>query len=377
MDWHNSEYGWIDNFSMLIGPVSIPAAAICAPTERGEIMFHTLASRQAQHALDMDAASLVKPRTTSHSPDVVDENEHVPPAVSGPLLSESWYFDATTADGELGVYARIGRLPNQDYCNFVGGIFRRNCEPIMFVDMSAPLPESDPRVQTFSTPRFSVESKCLSPLKTFSLKIRGTGSALSDPSGPLRGEGGRDVEDVRIDLVWETSAQAYKKKGQTRYEIPCRVSGSIQIGETSYQLNAAPGQRNHSWGVRNWWVADWVWSGIHLSDGTDIFTIALGKGDESTGPAGYIQKNNKLTEITSVRNDFDWRDNGLPGNLHLFIEPGSLSIECEATSESGLRLIDPDGREAHLPRVMCSVRTGDGRTGVGWLDFNHVVKKQP
>lgn len=340
-------------------------------------MFYTLASRQAQHALDMDAASLVKPRSLSYSPSIVDESEHVPPADGGPLWSESWYFDATTADGEVGIYARIGRLPHQNRCNFVGGIFRRTGDPITFVDMDAPLPASDPFVQQFSTSRFTVESTCQDPLKTFALKLSGTGSSLSDPSSPLRGGSGIDVEDVSCNLTWETSAQPYKKKGQTRYEIPCVVSGTVRIGEKTFELSKAPGQRNHSWGVRNWWVADWVWTGIHFSDGTDIFTIALGKGEGSSGAAGYVQKDGKLTEITGVRNEFDWQDNGLPGKLELHIQPGNLLVECRPIAQSGLRLLDPEGREAHLPRVMCTATTGDGRTGVGWLDFNRVVKKDP
>ena len=74
---------------MLIKLYSIPAAAIYEVTEREKIMSYTLSSRQAQHALDMDAMSLVKPKVISHSPDVVNEGEHIPPHDAGPLWSES------------------------------------------------------------------------------------------------------------------------------------------------------------------------------------------------------------------------------------------------------------------------------------------------
>ncbi|KAH0845741.1 phosphotransferase [Fonsecaea pedrosoi] len=358
----------------------IPAAAICAPTERGEKMFYTLTSRQAQHALDMDAASLVKPRPKSYSPHVGDEAEHVPPADGGPLWSESWYFDCTTPDGEAGMYARIGRLPNQNCCNFIAGIFRRGKSSVMLVNMQAPLPASHHAMQTFSTDRFAVESRCLVPLEKFSFSLSGTGSASPDSITSFHGDEAQveDVQNIKIDLVWETSAAPYKKHGQSRYEIPCKVTGNIKIGdEEEIRFNAAPGQRNHSWGVRNWWVADWVWSGLHFSDGTDVFTIALGKGPDSTGASGYIQKDGGIREITKVVNEFEWQDNGLPGKLRLLVEPGGMSIECEAIAAGGLRLFDPDGREAHLPRVMCTATTSDGKSGVGWLDFNRVVKREP
>ncbi|KAK3704341.1 hypothetical protein LTR37_013894 [Vermiconidia calcicola] len=354
----------------------IPAAGILPDTERGKVMFRTLVSRQAQHAIDLNAMDLVKPAHISYSPNIAEEAEHVPPA-DLTLWNESWYFDAVTPDGSLGMYARLGRLPNQNRCNFVGGIFRRHEPPIRFIDMNAPLPPSDPLIQTFSTDRFSVECRCLDPLTTFTVKVQGTATAFTDSSAPLRGEDGRHVADVAMDLVFQTRQQPYKKRAQTRYETPCSVDGTIQIGDEKLELRAVPGERNHSWGVRNWWEKDWVWSGLHFEDGVDVFTIALGKGTASSGGAGFVQKEGKLSEISHVVNDFEWEANGLPGKLQLRIAPGDLVIQCEPIAASGLRLLDPAGREAHLPRVMCSAVKSDGVRGVGWLDFNHVVRRDP
>ena len=339
-------------------------------------MFKTLISRQAQHAIDMDAMSTLKPAQISHAPRIAEEAEHVPPSRE-PLWNESWYFDAVTPDGNVGMYARIGRLPNQNMGNFIGGIFQRGEAPITFVDMNAPLPHSDPLIQKFATARFSVEARCVDPLTTFAVKFNGQGASFEDPSAPFRGEDGADVSDVEVDLVYHTRGQPYNKRAQTRYEVPCTVEGTIKIGSDTLQLRAAPGERNHSWGVRNWWVSDWVWSGLHFEDGTQVFTVALNKGAESSGGSGCVQKDGILTEITHVVNKFEWQADGLPGKLSLHISPGDLRIECEPIAANGLRLLDPEGREAHLPRVMCSATTSNGMRGVGWLDFNHVVKRDP
>jgi hypothetical protein len=129
--------------------------------------------------------------------------------------------------------------------------------------------------------------------------------------------------------------------------------------------------------IRNWWVSDWVWSALHFEDGTQVFTIALNKGAESSGGSGFIQKDGKRTEITRVVNKFEWRADGLPGKSSLQISPGDLVIECEPLAVAGLRSLDPEGLEAHLPRVMCSATTSSGLRGVGWLDFNRVVKRDP
>ena len=107
-----------------------------------------------------------------------DEGQHNAPADAGPLFNESYYFDAVAPDGSIGMYARVGRLPNQDCCSFVGGIFRQGKEPILFIDMNAPLPPSNPKMQKFQTDKFSVESTCIEPLKKFNFKLYGQSERL-------------------------------------------------------------------------------------------------------------------------------------------------------------------------------------------------------
>lgn len=53
-----------------------------------------------------------------------------------------------------------------------------------------------------------------------------------------------------------------------------------------------------------------MWSGLHFEDGTDIFTIALGRGAASTKGVGFIQKDGELTEVTNIVNDFEFQDDG-------------------------------------------------------------------
>ena len=106
-------------------------------------------------------------------------------------------------------------------------------------------------------------------------------------------------------------------------------------------------------------------------------TIALGRGDSSTGGSGYIQKDGRILDVAIVHNGFEWQDNGLSGKLGLHIQPGDLTIDCEPILEAGVRILDPEGREAHLPRVMCRVKRNDGVEGVGWLDFNRVINREP
>lgn len=141
-------------------------------------MFRILVSRQAQHAIDMNAMELVRPAYVSHAPNVAEEAEHMAPSGS-PLWNESWYFDVVTPDGSLGMYARLGRLPNQNRCNFVGGIFRRNEKPLMFIndDHAAGehtthpnIPATLPPSWSFSTPAPDITQSHHQPSQRASLQ---------------------------------------------------------------------------------------------------------------------------------------------------------------------------------------------------------------
>ena len=55
----------------------------------------------------------------------------------------------------------------------------------------------------------------------------------------------------------------------TRYEISSWVTGSVTIGDHTIAIDCA-GQRDHSWGVRDWWQFPWNWTSGHFDDGTFV-----------------------------------------------------------------------------------------------------------
>ncbi len=50
--------------------------------------------------------------------------------------------------------------------------------------------------------------------------------------------------------------------------------------------------------------------------------------------------------------------------------PGELDVTLEPLAFGAILLEAPDGRISHFPRAMCRVRTADGRTGLGWAEWN-------
>ena len=84
------------------------------------------------------------------------------------------------------------------------------------------------------TDAFELGHSATAPLQTYRVDLRGQGQAYSDPSALLRGEPGTPVE-MTMNLVWATDGTPYKYRLTTRYEIPCTVSGTVTVGDTSYQ----------------------------------------------------------------------------------------------------------------------------------------------
>ena len=98
--------------------------------------------------------------------------------------------------------------------------------------------------------------------------------AVDDPAevyGDLRG----DRVPFGFDLEWETDREGlYPWIGTTRYEVSCNVHGEVLVGDETIELDGI-GQRDHSWGVRDWWNLGWVWTAGGLEDGTRFHTARI------------------------------------------------------------------------------------------------------
>jgi hypothetical protein len=348
--------------------MTVAASMVVERTERGDDMFMAWLERNAQQILDIGAIETLPPPAAGKPPPLVtdpaDEGRHEP----GPeaLWNESWYFDAVGDDSSLGVYTRIGRVPNQGDCLYTACICGPGRPSIMLVDASAPLPPMDDDAQVIDIGGLHAEHHCDEPLQRWRVTLEGTAQAHEDPSAPLRAESGEPVE-IAFDLVWETEGIPYSWRQATRYEIPCRVSGTVRVGDERIDFSG-PGQRDHSWGARDWWGVDWMWSALHLSDGTRAH--AVGVPQMPGYGVGYLQREGELEEIETVTATEVVAENGLITSARILAGPGELDFAVEPLAYGAILLVAPDGRVSHFPRAMCQVRAADGRAGVGWVEWN-------
>ncbi|PQP44567.1 hypothetical protein, partial [Mycolicibacterium austroafricanum] len=50
--------------------------------------------------------------------------------------------------------------------------------------------------------------------------------------------------------------------------------------------------------------------------------------------------------------------------------PGDITATIDVRGHAPVLLTSPDGRHSRFPRAWGEVTTADGRTGVGWIEWN-------
>lgn len=352
--------------------MAIVSSMLVERTDRGDQMFMTMLRRHCDHVLDTDALSTLPVAAAPEPlrPDVEDELAHEPTAE--PLWSESWYADFADPAQGLGGWFRLGRVANEQTA-WVHVLLCGPDLPTVAVDAQVPLP-SDP--WSVRAEDFELEHAVDAPLQGYRVDVRARAHAYPDPSALLRGEPGAPVE-MSLNLVWATDGAPYKYAVTTRYEIPCTVSGAVTVGDTSYRLNSVAGQRDHSWGVRDWWGMDWIWSALHLDDGTHLHGVNIRIPGAPAFSIGYAQDaDGKAAELQTVDSRESFAANGLPLDATLKLEPAQITANADVRGQAPVRLVARDGRVSQFPRVWATVSTADGRSGVGWLEWNRNLGEQ-
>ena len=300
-----------------------------------------------------------------------NEGRHEPGAER--YWNESWYLDFVSDDGSLGGYARTGFYPNLDTCWYWACLVGEGRPLVTVIDHEVPIPTG--RSIGLRHGGLWTDYTVEQPWERVSLGLEAMALTVDDPTetyGDLRG----DPTPLGFELEWDTQGAPYPfPLDITRYEVPCRVEGEILVGDERIDFRGS-GQRDHSWGVRDWWAMSHHWCEGALEDGTRFHgTHAMpGWGDWSIG---YVQPPGGSPEggygIVSSETAFD--DDGLPVTAQMSF-PG-LELSVEAVAHSPVLLTSPDGDLSRFPRSMVRYREADGRAGVGWVEYGQPQTPSP
>jgi hypothetical protein len=289
---------------------------------------------------------------------IADEGLHEPGLE--PFWNESWYFDFAEADGSFGGYVRIGLSPNRKTCWYLLCLVGRDSATVRIDDKQLPL--SGLAVVTDAY-RFDH-----GPVGTDGTwRIHGAGRAESgDPVDLLAGRSGTAV-GIAVDLTWTVDGLPFTYDVTTRYEIPCLVSGEVTVDGVRHVLSGVVGQRDHSWGVRDWKQAGWCWAAARLGDGTRLHVtdVCFPTFRYTTG---YLQ-DGSLEAVTDIAREDVFAANGLPVSSRLVLVPSGLAVTATALAHGPTLLHDEAAGTWPFPRALAEF-TSDRGTGVGWIEWN-------
>ncbi|MEY9892571.1 hypothetical protein ABIA31_006248 [Catenulispora sp. MAP5-51] len=271
-----------------------------------------------------------------------------------PLWSRSWYFDFVSRDGSAGGFVRVGEYPHLGqtwWWAYVVGQDRKVAGAALELPGSLPgsLADDAPFRLDDSALRMSVGP---GPDEDWHLTAAGDGFALN--------------------IRWSATAPPHEYGRGNRYEQPGWARGAVTVGGDTLAVDG-PGQRDHSWGVRDWWRLGWHWCAGWLDDGERFQATRL-EARGRIAPDGYLLPlGGKARPVLLAE-----VDTGAETQAGTRITLDGRWFVFEDLAAVPLTLTAPDGRHSILTRSMAAVRGPDGRTGFGWREHNvPAVRNRP
>ncbi|MFP4477504.1 MAG: hypothetical protein ACLFOY_18215 [Desulfatibacillaceae bacterium] len=189
-----------------------------------------------------------------------------------PAWQESWYFNFSDADAGVYGLARIAVRPAKNRADglFLASVGGRRAVlyPFLGVPVKAPFVEvRAPEIIRVGGLRLS----CENTMRTWRTRL--------------------ETRGVRADLVHEAFTPMYMfpepsagdgaSAAANHYEQACRVTGVLSLRGREVAVNGL-GQRDHSWGPRNWaGVGEWRWISAQFPSGWAFNLWSVGAGPET------------------------------------------------------------------------------------------------
>ncbi|MEZ5134074.1 MAG: hypothetical protein R2699_03200 [Acidimicrobiales bacterium] len=222
-----------------------------------------------------------RPRSTegvdgSGRSDAAAGGRAIHPVGDGPLWGESWYFDFHDAAGTVGGYVRIGQYPN------LGVTWYWAC----LVGADRPPHRHRPHHPDAGRDRSSLELRSEGlwadhnleePWQRWSPGLEAFALAVDDPAEAYaETTGGARACARRSPSTWSgrrTGRSSPIRRASTA-TIRAAPTASLDVGTERLEIDGF-GQRDHSWGGRDWWSWGWLWSAFRLDDGQRYHAVSI------------------------------------------------------------------------------------------------------
>jgi hypothetical protein len=310
-----------------------------------------------------------------------DESRHTPDADD--LWNESYYADFVNGDGTWGGWLRLGLYPNRQVAWWTTWIVGPDRKGVCSVNYASPVPPGSGLVSEEAGSR--IELDLVKPLEAFRIAADVPGEIFERPEDAY-GDAPGGACRLGIDLTWTTDGSPYHYELTTRYEIPCLVSGTVTIDGETLAVDGQ-GQRDHSWGVRDWWAFGWCWSSARLDDGTRVHLADIRMPGFPVA-FGYVQEAGAAHQVATLAVREDSGAHGFPTTARIDLTAGlaaseggaapvSLGITVTPLAFGPVLLRNDDGRTSRFPRALVRYEADDGRVGLGWIEWNQPEAGEP
>ncbi|MFW9968689.1 MAG: hypothetical protein ACFFDF_00720 [Candidatus Odinarchaeota archaeon] len=193
------------------------------------------------------------------------------------------------------------------------------------------------------------------------------------------------TEKVYMDISFDPISKTYeyskhmtpksleigKKAGDKHWEQIAVLTGNIKIGNTNYLIENALGQRDHTYGVRDWTgVGNWLYYVVWFNKELAINPAALVTEDGQMSTGGFIFKNGNNIPLRTIHIlDQKFREDGvLPTSSELYIVD-ALGSEYKLKAKVGaiipVPFIDSEGNKSVLVQSMGKFELNDVKGGYG------------
>ena len=308
-------------------------------------------------------------------PEPEDEGRHAPGPE--PLWNESWYFDAVSDSGDLGVYVRARSPAERGHVSLHG--LRLRARPA--VDHArrrrrAAAGGRRRRPERSRSRACDAEQHCEEPLQRFRVTLDGLGPSPRRPVGAAArraGRAGRDRARPRLGDRRRSRTRGASPRA-TRFPAGCPARCAIGDEEIAF---AGPGPARPLLG-RTRLVGRRLDVERAASRGRHAHPRRRRTADARL--RGRLRAARRRAVGDRVRHQPPRRSaaNGLITSARIVSGPGRARRSTSSRSPSGRSgSRRPTGGCRCFPRAMCRVRTDDGRTGVGWVEWNRVQRREP
>ena len=285
-----------------------------------------------------------------------------------PWWNESWYFDFATTDGSLGGYVRIGLYPNHRAAWYWACLVGEGRPLVIVVDHTVTPPRADSL--EVRAEGLWADHTVEVPFDHMTLGCEAFALGLDDPAEMYGDPPASGCRSGSTSSGTPTAPPTPTRRAPpaTRCRAGCTARSS---SATSRSRSTAVGQRDHSWGVRDWWTLGWTWTAGWLEDGTRFHGTAVRLGGDTVPyHPGYVQPpGGPLAGVEHTGSAPTLGAHGLP--TADTVEVGDLRLDVEPVAFAPVLLDDGTGRLSRFPRALCRFHEpSTGRRGAGWTEWN-------